>query len=167
MKKNILLTTIVAITLFSGCSQKNITNANREVTKANSKVDRFNKKIEKTSTTITSVKGTIEATKDTIKDTDLAVEIAPDPDKDKVKVITKVKPEVKVVDVKKVDENEEPLVVVDPVEDAPVEKIEVNPVVDDTLGIVTEAKPTIGVVEELPAEDSPPAIVVDPVVIED
>jgi PBP1b-binding outer membrane lipoprotein LpoB len=101
------------------------------------------------------------------KSDDVKVEVVPVDDK-KVKVITKVQPEVAVIETEKLDKGEIPVVVVDPVKvDDPVkvEEVEILPVVDDTVGIVTKVKPTIEVVEELPLEgEEAPAIVIDPIV---
>jgi len=97
---------------------------------------------------------------------DLAVEVKPLVDK-KLEVVTKVKPEVAILDVQKVDSSTTPMVVVDPVEangSVDVKKVEVLPVVDDTLGVVTEVEPTIEVVEDIPVEGEEAAVVIEPVV---
>jgi hypothetical protein len=168
MKNNILITILLILT-YSGCSQKSMDNTNKEIKNISQKSDKLQKKVQEShKLSINSAKETIikEKEKNITDEADIALEIAPDPDENKVKVVTKVKPKVKLIEEKKVDKDKEPIVIVEPVEDAPVEKVEIAPVVDDKLKIATEAKPTIGVVDEIPVEKEPPAIVVDPVVIE-
>jgi outer membrane murein-binding lipoprotein Lpp len=100
------------------------------------------------------------------KSDDIAVEVVPISDK-KAKIITKVKPEVAVVTPEKLDKGEVPVVVIDPVKvDDPVkvEEVEILPVVDDTVGVVTKVKPTIEVVEEIPLDRDEAAVIIDPIV---
>jgi outer membrane murein-binding lipoprotein Lpp len=100
------------------------------------------------------------------KSDDIAVEVVPISDK-KAKIITKVKPEVAVVTTEKLDKGEVPVVVIDPVKvDDPVkvEEVEILPVVDDTVGVVTKVKPTIEVVEEIPLDRDEAAVIIDPIV---
>jgi hypothetical protein len=80
-------------------------------------------------------------------------------------VVTKVKPEIAVIATEKVKKGEIPVVVVDPVEEGTsVKEVDILPVVDNTVGVVTKVKPTIEVVEEIPVEDESAAVVVEPVV---
>ena len=146
MKRDgLLVAVILAGLLLNGCSNKEA----------------------KVADTQEKVKRDVVSTNSSQKSDDVAVEVVPVTD-NKVKVITKVKPEVAVIETEKVQKGEIPVVVVDPVKvDDPVkvEEVEVLPVVDDTVGIVTKVKPTIEVVEELPLEgDEAPAVVVDPIV---
>jgi outer membrane murein-binding lipoprotein Lpp len=100
------------------------------------------------------------------KSDDIAVEVVPISDK-KAKIITKVKPEVAVVTTEKLDKGEVPVVVIDPVKvDDPVkvEEVEILPVVDDTVGVVTKVKPTIEVVEKIPLDRDEAAVIIDPIV---
>jgi outer membrane murein-binding lipoprotein Lpp len=100
------------------------------------------------------------------KSDEIAVEVVPISDK-KAKIITKVKPEVAVVTTEKLDKGEVPVVVIDPVKvDDPVkvEEVEILPVVDDTVGVVTKVKPTIEVVEEIPLDRDEAAVIIDPIV---
>ncbi len=106
----------------------------------------------------------LESANSSEKISDLEVEVVPVSDK-KVDVITKIKPEVAILETEKVQEGEVPVVVVDPVEaDVPVKEVNILPVVDDRVGIVTKVQPTIEVVEELPLEDNVSAIVIEPLV---
>jgi PBP1b-binding outer membrane lipoprotein LpoB len=71
-------------------------------------------------------------------------------------VTTTVKPEIDVVRSEKVSKGEVPLVVVDAVEEgSPVKEVDILPVVDDTLDVVTKVKPTIemiDVIEDVPVD---------------
>jgi len=164
MKKGIALATVAVLALiFGGCSQKAI---KKDIKETKESVKKFNKKIERSFPVSNSSEDIIKGDEEDKEDIDLAVEV--EPDVDKVKVITKVKPEIELVEEKKVKSKEPPVVVVDPVEEeVPIEKLEVDPVVDDKLRVITEVEPVIGAVEEIPVEDEPPAIVVDPVAVEE
>ena len=143
MKNNgLLITAVLAGLLLNGCSNKELNVANSQ------------EKVERDVVSLNQ------------KSDDVEVEVVPVSDK-KAVVITKVKPEIAVVTTEKLEEGEIPVVVVDPVDaDIPVEveEVDILPVVDNTVGIVTKVKPTIEVIEELPIEDEIPAVVVEPLV---
>lgn len=143
MKNNgLLIMAILTGLLLNGCSNKEVKVANTQ---------------EKVKRDVVSLNQ---------KSDDVEVEVVPVSDK-KAVVITKVKPKISVLATEKLKENELPVVVVDPVDaDAAVDVEEVNilPVVDNTVGVVTKVKPTIEVVEELPIEDKNPVVVVEPIV---
>jgi len=143
MKNNgLLIMAILTGLLLNGCSNKEVKVANTQ---------------EKVKRDVVSLNQ---------KSDNVEVEVVPVSDK-KAVVITKVKPEISVLATEKLKENELPVVVVDPVDaDAAVDVEEVNilPVVDNTVGVVTKVKPTIEVVEELPIEDKNPVVVVEPIV---
>jgi hypothetical protein len=140
MKRSIFAIALVGI-LFNGCCN------------TTPKTDSIKEKVKE-----------VQNKKDDItKKTDVVVEVPPVVG-DKAKVVTKVKKDVKIIDVKKVDKNATPAIVIDPVpKDIPVKKVEVLPKVDDTVGVVTEVEPTVAVEEEIPVKDKPPVVVVDPV----
>ncbi len=95
---------------------------------------------------------------------DIAVEVKPIVDK-KLEVVTKVKPKVAIVEVDKLNKDEVPVVVVDPIEEkAPIKEVEILPVVDDTVGVVTKVEPTLEVVEEIPVKDDNATVVIEPIV---
>jgi len=143
MKNNgLLITAVLAGLLLNGCSNKELNVANSQ------------EKVERDVVSLNQ------------KSDDVEVEVVPVSDK-KAVVITKVKPEIAVVTTEKLEEGEIPVVVVDPVDaDIPVEveEVDILPVVDNTVGIVTKVKPTIEVIEELPIEDEIPAVLVEPLV---
>jgi hypothetical protein len=162
MKKSGLLIggVIVGIFLITGCSEKgSVLDVNKRAEAVKSKATNVSDKVQ------SSIKQKSESIqKKGIDDADIAVEVNPIVDK-KMEVVTKVKPEVAVVEVDKVDKNEIPVVVVDPVDEkAPVKEVEVLPVVDNTVGVVTKVKPTVKVAEEIPVESEDVAVVIDPVV---
>jgi hypothetical protein len=140
MKRSIFAVSVVAL-LFNGCCHNT------------PKTDSIKEKAKEVQT----------KADDVTKKADVVVEVPPVVG-DKAKVVTKVKKDVKIIDVKKVDKNATPAIVIDPVpKDIPVKKVEVLPKVDDTVGVVTEVEPTVAVEEEIPADEKPPVIVVDPV----
>ena len=144
MKRDRLLATVIlAGLLLNGCSNKEV------------QVEDTQEKIKRDVVSVTE------------KSDDLAVEVVP-VSNNKVEVITKVKPEVDVITTEKLEKGEVPVVVIDPVKvDDPVkvEEVEILPVLDDTVGIVTKVKPTIEVIEEIPLDQNEaPAVLIEPVV---
>jgi PBP1b-binding outer membrane lipoprotein LpoB len=143
MKKDGLLIATILVGLFlNGCSTKEV-----KVTDTQEKVKRDVVSTDK-------------------KSDELSIEVTPVSD-NKVKVITKVEPELAVVEIEKLKKDEVPVVVIDPVKvDDPVkvEEVEILPVVDDTVGVVTKVKPTVEIIEEIPVDSNEAAVIIDPIV---
>ena len=75
-------------------------------------------------------------------------------DKKKALVITKVKPEIDVVDKIKKPKDAIPVVIVDPVkEGTPIKAVEILPADENSVPIIDKIEPTIEVVDVVPLED--------------
>ena len=95
---------------------------------------------------------------------DLVVEVKPAIE-EKAKVVTKVKPEVNIIEAVEKKPNELPVVVVEPIEannSVDIDTVEILPSTENTIPIITKVKPTVEIEEEIPAMP----IVIDPIIEE-